>query len=158
MWLRPVLPLACALAAAIIAAAPAHAQGGGSLAVLRAADLGFGGVAVGTTRQVRPADPQAAKFEITGRGRRTVTVRVAVPSVLSSGASTVAINFGPSSGAWSDVDQPVSATSFDPNQGFSAALPPNSPLHVWIGGTVSPMPGQPAGTYTGTITLSVMIN
>lgn len=153
-----MLPLACALAVALTAAAPAHAQRGGAVAVLRVADLNFGGVAVGTTRQVRPADAQAAKFEITGRGRRTVTVRVAVPSVLTSGANTVSISFGASSGAWSDVDQPMSATSFDPNQGFSAALPPNSPLYVWIGGTVSPAPGESAGRYAGTITLSVVLN
>ncbi len=157
-WLSALL-LSAALSATISADATAQGPPGQSVSVSRLADLGFGTVIAGLSATVSPLDPAAAKFEITGPVNRTVTISFTLPPNLSGGAATMPIVFGPGSGAWAESNRLNVVTYFDPTQGTTARpSPPNRRITVWLGGQISPGSGQPAGSYTGVVTLSAAIN
>jgi hypothetical protein len=126
-------------------------------------DLSFGMVLAGTnTNTIASTDAGAGSFETqvtntSARRRMTVQLTFTLPRNLTNGADNLAISFSRTSASYNTTNDPTSATTFNPANGYTWRVPGNSTdsRYFWIGGTVSPTAGQAAGTYTGTITATV---
>lgn len=120
-------------------------------------NLDFGNVFPGVAKTVPRTAATAGRWRASGFGGAQVTLSFTLPTNLTSGANTLPISFGAGTAGRNTVLDAATATAFDPAAGATAnlAAAPASELFVWIGGTVTPTVAQPAGLYTGTITLTV---
>lgn len=145
-----------ALGAALLAAPrPAHAQ-----TVVGTQNLGFGNVIPGVpTTVLKTSAANSGQFRITGAGLfRSVTVRFTLPTVMNGPlGATMPITFGNTDAGISWQGTIGSQTTFDPNAPFTYILWLGSGT-VYLGGRVNPSPTQQGGNYTGTITLTVILN
>jgi len=151
-----LLTLPSALSAQASASVGATANVLAQLSASGAADLQFGDVIPGFSRTVAPGDPDAGRFLIGGAGALEVSLSFAsLPSSLlhSDGVTQLPISFGGGSAAFGPSSAVISGL-FDPSAGQTTNLVDDE-LHVRIGGTVAPASGQPAGSYSGVITLDV---
>jgi hypothetical protein len=127
-----------------------------ALTVAAGDSLIFGAVFPNTTRSILPSSTSSGSFDITGAANAEVTLTFGAAPTLSDGTNTLQVTFGSSSAAYNALaDNRGAATSFDPTAVATTRLDAtNGTLWVYIGGSVSPTT-QPAGSYTGAITLSV---
>ena len=127
--------------------------------------LAFTTVFPGVAKVVSPltggtAGATAGTFRLQGRPGAEVEMYLSFPTALAAGANALVID------SWSacvnTVDTPTGCTAFVPSStGNTARLngpgtPPAGRLFVRLGATVRPVATQPAGTYTGTMTLSAV--
>lgn len=141
-----------ALAAALVAAAPARAQ----VMVFPRQPLTFGTLLPGTPVSVPPTNvTRRAELELIGSGN--VTVTVAVPAVLvRAGGGTLPLSYSATDGIYKRF-KASGETYFQPGTTFSFNIPSGQGgAWVWIGGRASPAPTQIPGTYTGIITVTVI--
>ncbi|MDT8342051.1 MAG: DUF4402 domain-containing protein [Longimicrobiales bacterium] len=114
--------------------------------------LAFGDVFPGVAKTIAPVDAGVGSFGIVGETGAEVTLNFGtLPTQLSSGANTLPISFPSGSAAHGDGAADV---TFDPNSVETTNLI-GTALSVFIGGTVTPAVAQPAGAYSGNITLTV---
>lgn len=146
-----------ALVMAALLPGAVYAQGPPAPVPEAAHDLDFGVVLSGVPRSIAPADSGAALWLFQGvAGTRVSLTFTSLPGFLSQGTQTLAVEFGPTSAAWSTTGDPETATLFDPSAGAVAELDESSDnLYVWLGGTAVPAPAHPAGDYMTTYTLDV---
>lgn len=158
--------LLCSLLAGLAAPGALHAQGqrrglgrgqGNSFTVTVLSGLDFGAVVAGAPVTVPATGATAAKFEVAPPRGGGAMVTFTLPPSLTSGAATLPIEFDATSGAWAETTATAGATYFDPRQ-TQVTMPKNAIYYFWIGGRVTPGPSQPAGSYTGVITLSAVVN
>jgi uncharacterized protein DUF4402 len=158
---------ACAtLVLALVAATTVRAQGvNGSItatatvqspiAVTGAQNLAFGNVLPGVAKTIAYSDAtNGGRFDVTGQASTPVTYSFALPTNLTSAANNLPI------GSWSGYVNTTSSTS-----GGSFITPSATPagetlsatgaLFFFVGATVTPANNLPAGSYTGTVTLTV---
>jgi len=145
-----------ALGVALVAAPTAlHAQ-----SVVGTQNLNFGNVIPGVPTTILRTDAvNGGQFRITGAGLfRSVTVRFTLPAVMNgpSGA-TMPITFSATDAGISWQGTIGSQTTFNPNSPFTYTLWLGSGT-VFLGGRVNPAPTQAGGSYTATITLTVIFN
>lgn len=115
-------------------------------------NLLFNSVIPGINMNVAPGDANAGSFIVSGFGGLQVQMDFGtLPSNLSDGTNNLPISFAADAAMW---DNGSGTGAFDPN-GLSNANLSGGAMTVYIGGTVSPDVQQPAGTYTGTISLTV---
>ena len=118
-------------------------------------NLAFGNVFPGVAKTVAYSDAtNAGRFDVTGQGSAPVTYSFALPTNLTSGGNNLPI------GSWTGYLNTSNSTS-----GGSAITPSATPasatlsaggaLYVFVGATVTPPSNLPAGSYTGTVTLTV---
>ncbi len=119
--------------------------------------LEFGEVIAGVATTVAPTDAsRAGFFRIMGERSQEVQLHLDLPRGLkSAGGAWLAIDFGPSDAAWLARRRNARSERFDPHVGLLALLNGNGKSFVQLGGTVSPGSNQPAGLYTGTVTLQI---
>ena len=154
------------LAAAVtIAATPLAAQSAtanfnatatvvSALSVAQANDLAFGNVFPGVPATVVITDANAALIEFAGANNAEVTLQFgALPTNLSDGTNNLAISFVGNTAGVNTVNNPATATSFDPTVLQTVNLSGSGALFSWLGGTVSPIPAQVANNYTAALTL-----
>jgi len=154
------------LVLALLAAGSVRAQGvNGSISatatvqspitVTGAQNLAFGNVFPGVAKTVAYSDAtNAGRFDVTGQGSAPVTYSLALPTNLTSSGNNLPI------GSWTGYLNTSNSTS-----GGSAITPSATPasatlsaggaLYVFVGATVTPPSNLPAGSYTGTVTLTV---
>jgi hypothetical protein len=146
------LTLGTALLAAPVAG---HAQ-----AVVGTRNLTFGNVIPGVPTIVLRTDAvRSGQIRITGAGLiGSVTLRFTLPTVMNgpSGA-TMPIVFSATDAGVSWQGTIGTQTVFNPNAPFTTILWLGSGT-VYLGGRVNPPPAQLGGSYTGTITLTVIFN
>ncbi len=130
---------------------------GAQVAVTPLADLNFPVVIRGVPLDVRPTDPNAAKFQIDGGKNSVLSVSFALPTALQ-GPGTLSMAFSVTSAAWSDKDRVGGLQAFDPRQGLQVTVTGKKSIYIWLGGTVLPSGSQESGSYTGTITMTVVSN
>lgn len=119
------------------------------------ADLNFGdNIMPGHTRSVARTAATAGTFVITGDANREITADFGLPSDLSSGGNSLPVSFSATDGGYLGTNVQASSVAFDPASQQTWNLVSGFG-YVWIGGTVSPAPTQPAGTYNAEISLSV---
>lgn len=150
-----LIALPGAVAAQVSGSVQAEATVLAPITVANEADLQFGDVLPGLASTVAPASSDAGRFRVSGAGASEVALDFALPTVLThtTSASTLPLSFGAGSAGVGTTAAAVSST-FDPSATFNANLSGGA-LFVFIGGTVTPAVSQEAGTYDGTITLTV---
>lgn len=144
-------------------AIPAQAQNAGAVVpdrpfmVIGRRDLLFRTVLPGIPTSVRSNDPRfSGEFEIQGPAEASVRVELSLPTaLLSPGGATLPISFASDDGSHDFPHGLPHRSIFNPHTPVVAALGPNGKLHVWLGGTVSPIPGQTSGTYVAAISITV---
>jgi hypothetical protein len=126
-------------------------------------DLDFGTVLGGVATTVLPTDATAGSFLVTGNPNAFITMTFTLPTVLTNvtgpPGTTLPISFGPTSARWlRQQNNPAAGNPFDPSVVTVGRLgpPPRPFTYVWLGGTVTPAPGQANGLYTGTVVLTVI--
>lgn len=149
------------LTAAAVVPQTAHAQSASinatanvqvALTVAGTQALSFGAAFPNTTRSILVSDASAGYFTISGANNAEVSMSFpGLPATLTSGANSLAVSFN---AAW--------ATTLAGSKTAIASMAAVSPqrldatagtLFVFVGGSVSPTT-EPAGTYTGTVTLN----
>ena len=170
--LRRVLVLIAA-AAGLPALAAAQPSATGAISVLGevssdgltiwpANSLDFGVLIPGnpTTINARTS-VNAGKFDIRGVRRAEFTLTLTLPTELRVGLGplTMPITFNGTSGCRGAMDNQNACSTYDPSTVFTARIrnqaAPNNTYFVWLGGTVTPAPGQPPGEYTAFISALV---
>ena len=126
-----------------------------ALTVAAGNNLLFGNVTPGVDKTIGITDAGAGTFNVTKAANSDVTLSFTLPASLTSGAATLPI--GTWTGGWNTTPVPAGATSFTPSAGGHTTGPTlSTALHVFVGATVSPAAAQAAGTYTGSVTMSVV--
>lgn len=156
-----------ALALVVAGAATAQAQGvNGSITatasvqspitVAGTSNLLFGNVFPGINKTIAVTVGGAGLFSVTGQTSTPVTYSFTLPSNLTNGGNNLPI--GSWTGEWNPAQSPTGGTVFTPSANpAGATLSAGNPglLYFYVGATVTPPSNLPAGTYTGTITLTV---
>lgn len=142
---------------AIAGAVPLGAQGR-PVGVSGVRPLVFGVVFPGVPLAVSRTDAaNSGQFDLTGNKNAQVQLTFTLPNSMTGPAgATMALTFGGSDAGYSSSQAVGSQVAFDPRTPFLATLNKNGRGSVFVGGTVNPPPTQRAGSYTGTITLSIV--
>lgn len=116
-------------------------------------DLDFGTVTPGVPVTVSTTDLVSGRFRVRGGNGLTVLATFTLPGSLTNGAATLPV------GAWTARWSPNAGpggTSFNPlSAGTPVTLSGGGQAFLFLGATLAPGVGQPAGAYAATITLSV---
>jgi hypothetical protein len=133
-----------------------------ALTVVGVNNVRFGFLIPGTPTTINPrTSASAGYFLIQGARNAQITITLTLPTQLRVGAAgpTMPITFGANAGCHRNQPNQAICTLYDPATVLTVRIrnqaPPNNHYHVWLGGTVSPAVGQPAGVYTGTVTATV---
>ena len=154
--IRQIAVVACAI---IIGVGRVDAQSP-TITVLR--DLSFG-TNITSTTTIAYNNPAAAEFAIqfpTYSQQGTVSITFILPTNLTDGTGdNLPISFSANSAAYHvGVNSTRGATTFDPNFGLNGTLSQNSHTdYFWLGGTITPGNNYVASTYSGTVTVSVIV-
>lgn len=119
-------------------------------------DLDFGDVFPGLNKSIAFTDATSGKWRIAGEAGREVQLSFTLPPTLDFGANTIPISFANGDAGWNPVDNSGTAVGFDPGGATLENLSAVGEGYVWLGGTVAPAANQPAGVYTGTVSLDVV--
>ncbi|MBX3147887.1 MAG: DUF4402 domain-containing protein [Gemmatimonadales bacterium] len=142
-----------AAALALATSGPLDAQ------VTQRANLEFGSIISGTTTSVGPAETGAASWRIHFTLLALVpSFDLTLPASLSrvGGGATMPISFCATCGLYRANNTTPGGTTFNPNGSVSLGLISlGTNIYVWLGGSVSPPLSQMAGSYTGTMVLTV---
>lgn len=118
--------------------------------------LAFGNVTPGVAKVVAANAASAGTFSLVGQAAQGIQISFTLPTNLTSGVNNLPI--GTWTGLFNTTNVTGSATAFTPSasatNGTTAAGTGN--FFVWVGGTVTPAAAQAAGTYTGSVTMSVV--
>jgi len=144
------------LVAALLAAAPAlHAQGR-PLRVDGMRGLTFGTVFPGVQVPVPASDAvRSAQFDITGNKDTSIQITLLLPGQLTGAGASVPLTFGATAAGYSQTGSTAALTLFDPRVPFTTVLSNNGRGTIFLGGTLVPPASQRAGSYVGTITITV---
>lgn len=122
--------------------------------------LAFGVVLPGIPRSVLRTDPvNSGQFNVGTGGQQGQSIQLTftLPAVLvGPAAATMPIAFGGTSAGYSASGSIASQVGFDPRVPFVTQAGQVATSAVFLGGTVNPNPSQRAGSYTATVTLSVV--
>lgn len=157
------MKVAVAVAAAMTLGASAEAQTGNisatatvqqAINVSGVATLNFGSILPGINATVDAAsNASAGRFDLTGVASQNVNLAFVLPTNLSSGGNLLPIASW--TGCHNATATQAGCTAFTPTAGNTpTAFSGAGALSVYVGATVSPSGLQPAGIYSGTITLN----
>jgi hypothetical protein len=150
-----LLSLPAALAAQNSASASATAEVQQPVTVTKTNDLAFGTVFPGVNKSVTVNGGSAASFSIAGQASAAVTLSFSLPASLASGGNTLPL------ASWvarrNTTNSAASGTDFTPSASASAAtLHTDGNLYVFVGATAQPAVAQAAGSYSGTLSMTVV--
>jgi hypothetical protein len=128
-----------------------------TLTINRLTDLAIGNVLQGQTVPILSTAAAAASFQVIGATNAATTILVAYPATLSGpGAATMTYTPEyPTSNIVGGAAGRAGATPFIAYTGGSATTSATGNLFVWIGGDVTATAVQAAGSYSGTLTVTV---
>lgn len=125
------------------------------LAVTKTNDLAFGAVFPGLSKTVAVGDASAAAFSVAGQAGANVNLTFSAPTSIASGGSSLAISSW--TGRWNTTSSASAGTDFTPSgSATSATLSGSGAIYVYVGATAAPTISQAAGSYSGTLTLTVV--
>jgi hypothetical protein len=108
----------------------------------------------GTTRTVLPSDAASGSYSLSGAANAEVSLTFTLPANLTFGANNLPVTFGAASAGYNTSNSRAGLTLFNPSAVATTRLDGTTgSLYVFIGASVSPTT-QPAGSYTGAITLA----
>jgi hypothetical protein len=124
-----------------------------AMTVTGARSLDFGNVFPGVAATIPVTAPTSGEFQLTGQNSANVNLTFTLPTNLTSGGNNLPI--GTWTGCTNATNTATGCTAFTPSASATAsAFSGAGALFVFVGGTVTPAGNQPAGTYTGTVTLT----
>lgn len=125
------------------------------LTVTKSSDLAFGSVFPGLNKTVAVGDAGAASFSVSGQAGANVNLTFTAPATIANGGNTLPIASW--TGRWNTTNSAASGTDFTPSgSATSAALSGSGAIYVFVGATAQPSISQAAGSYSGTLTLTVV--
>jgi len=152
------LPVLLAVAVLPVGAASLHGQGQ-PVRVNGVRSVSFGTVFPGIPKSVLRTDAlNSGRFDIRAAAGSQLQLSFALPAAMTGpGGAAMPLSFGGGDAGFSATQSVASQVGFDPRVPFLATMggPPGRAA-VFLGGTVTPLASQPAGSYTGTITLTVV--
>jgi hypothetical protein len=123
--------------------------------------LAFGTVISGTSTSVAVTAPGAMRFKIHGTLVAATILSFGLPTSLSrtGGGPSMPVSFCSSCAAYRiNNTNPIGASTFNPNALLGGViLAVAADVYIWIGGAVNPPLNQPAGSYTGTVSLTLAV-
>jgi hypothetical protein len=139
---------------ALLWAAPLAAQ----VQVNRVDDIRFGNVLGGVANTVLRTDPaRAGRFDIITPPGVLLNGTFVLPAVMNrAGGGTMPISFAGTTAGYSDAQVITSQVGFNPLVGGTVTST-DGRASVFMGATVTPAVGQAPGSYTATITLTVIL-
>jgi hypothetical protein len=148
--------LTCALALTALTVRPLSGQR--PLAVTGIHPLTFGTVLPGVPAVVsRSSAANAGQFDLIGPHDTQAALTFTLPVVMTGpAAATIPLLFGGSDAGYSQSQSIGSQIGFDPRQPFVITFSQQGRGSVFLGGTAQPATTQRAGSYTATITLTVV--
>jgi uncharacterized protein DUF4402 len=153
------VPALLAVAVVPALATSLHGQGRRPVQVNGVRSVSFGTVFPGISKLVLRTDAlNSGRFDIRATAGSQLQLSFALPAAMTGpGGSTMPLSFGGGDAGFSVTQSVASQVGFDPRIPFVATMggPPGRAA-VFLGGTVTPLAAQPAGSYTGTITLTVV--
>jgi len=138
-------------------AVPLEAQR--AIRVTAVRSLVFGTVFPGVRRSVLRTDAlNSGQLDIRATRSAQVQLIFSLPAVMNGPAgATMPVSFGGNDGGFSATRSVASQVGFDPRVPYTARLSATSSrASVFLGGSANPLTSQRAGTYTGTVTLTVV--
>jgi hypothetical protein len=137
---------------------PLGAQGK-PLTVTGVRGLTFGVVLPGVPMTIsRTNAASSGQFDISAAKNSPIQLSFTLPSAMTGPAgATMPLVFGGSDAGYSSPETITSQVGFDPKQPFVTTLDKNGRAAVFLGGTAVPAPSQRAGSYTATLTLTVVL-
>jgi len=146
-------PLAALLA---LAACAYPVQGQRTPTVTSVRGLAFGTLLPGVPVVVPPSDAaRGAQFDIRANNRGVVLIAFALPVAMTGPGAPLPLSFGATSAGFSASGSTTGMTLFDPRVPFTGTVSNNGRATIFLGGTALPAGTQGAGSYTGTVTLTV---
>lgn len=117
--------------------------------------LAFGNLIPGTNKTVAVTDAAAAAFTVVGQFNAPISMTFTIPATLSNGANTLPL------ASWtarrSATNSSASGLDFTPSAiATQGAIGGSGNLYVFVGATAQPSLSQVAGSYTGTLTFTVV--
>lgn len=137
---------------------PLEAQGK-PLTVTGVRGLTFGVVFPGVPVTILRTNPTGSgQFDISAAKFSPVVLTFTLPSAMNGPAgATMPLLFGASDAGYSSPETITSQVGFDPRLPYTTALDKNGRAAVFVGGTATPTASQRAGSYTATLTLTVVV-
>ena len=118
-------------------------------------DLSFGSVFPGLDKSIAVTAGGAAKFTVAGQASTPVNLTFTLPATIASGGNTLAIASWTGHHATTDVTS--GGTTFTPSASATAAtLSGTGGLFVYVGATAQPTVTQASGSYSGSMTMTVV--
>jgi len=118
-------------------------------------DLNFGSVVRNVSKTITPGGSGSGKFEVTGEAGKEVQFSFIVPTYISSGSNELSYSCSNSEAKYSTDASGTPGTTFSPLSTITTNLSSSGKLYVFIGGKLQPTSSQAAGSYSGTITMSI---
>ena len=116
--------------------------------------LDFLNVFPGVAKTIAIAAATSGRFDVTAQASQPISLTFTLPTNLTNGANNLAIATW--TGCWNGTNTTTACTAFTPSSSpTSSTVGVASTLFVFVGATVSPTAAQVAGTYSGTVTLTV---
>lgn len=143
----------------LLGGAPAvHAQRGRPIRAQGVRALAFGTLLPGVSQPILRTDPlRSGQFDVTGQKLSNVQLIFTLPGAMTGPAGAVLpLSFGGNDAGFSVSQSVASQVGFDPRAPFLATLSKNGRGSVFLGGTAQPVPAQRPGSYSGTVTLTVV--
>jgi hypothetical protein len=118
-------------------------------------DLSFGNVFPGVDKAVAVTAAGAAKFTVAGQASTPVNLTFTIPATIASGGNTLALASW--TGHYATTDVTTGGTTFTPSaSATTATLSGSGALYVYVGATAQPTSTQAAGSYSGSMTMTVV--
>jgi len=152
-----VLLIACVIVAAPRSPAWAQGNAGRPLSAFSRQTLDFGLLFSGTPSKVSRFDAlRAGQFELRGAKGSEIRVDLGLPATMAGpGGARLPLVFAPGDGGYAQDGIIGTAAPFDPRAPLVTTLSGNGRLYLFLGGTATPAAAQSAGSYSGTIIVTI---
>ena len=132
------------------------AQGQTSLVARPLQNLSFGFLLPGVATSVDAATvTQSGQIQVEAPIGTNFEIRYTLPTVMNGAATTLPVSFGTTDGGAAPSANPAAMQRFNPNNPTRWQLVTTTRATFFLGGRASPRVGQPVGSYTAPIIVTI---